>query len=255
MTATELTNTQKAIINDLANGWQQKSAKAIEKAVPGSEADITALVRSGHLVRETVSQQRDFFSVSTEVYKLTTEGERVADTLQGRNSTKIEQAVINRVLLAVSEKADKTLARASITTTEVGPERLGFLLRKMAVDGLLTSQRITRGFFSHAACQSHAAYQLTVAGERAVDVLAGRNPAECEQNAAAAILKRLEDKPDGLTTASLAGTGGLGSARLAAAFDGLAQKGQVEEIRIRQGNCFSSPGVRLNGPSCTSYAT
>ena len=252
MTATELTNTQKAIINDLANGWQQKSAKAIEKAVPGSEADITALVRSGHLVRETVSQQRDFFSVSTEVYKLTTEGERVADTLRGRDSAEIEQVTINHVLLAVSDAADRTLARASITTKEVGPKRLGFLLGKMESEGLLTSQRITQGFFSH------AAYQLTVAGERAVDVLTGRDSAEYERHAVATILRRLEGKPDGLTTASLLGTGGLGPARLAAAFAGLAQKGQVEEIRIQQGSFFSSPGIRLTPsalrnqqPACT----
>lgn len=64
MTATELTNTQKAIINDLANGWQQKSVQAIEMAVPGGKsADITALVRSGHLVSETVVQQQGFFRV------------------------------------------------------------------------------------------------------------------------------------------------------------------------------------------------
>lgn len=249
MTATELTNTQKAIINDLANGWQQKSAKAIGKAVPGGEANITALVRSGHLVSETVIQQQSFFAVGTEVYRLTTKGERVADTLQGKNGAEIEKAAINRVLLAVSEKADKTLAQASIITTEVGPERLGFLLGKMESEGLVTPQRINQGFFSH------AAYQLTVAGERAVDVLAGRDSAECERNAAAVILKKLEDKPDGLTTASLVGPGGLGPARLAAAFAGLAQKGQVEEIRIQQGNFFSSPGVCLKSPSRTPQAT
>lgn len=250
MTATELTNTQKAIINDLANGWQQKSAKAIEKAVPGSEANITALVRSGHLVRETCTQQQGFFSVATEVYQLTTKGERVADTLRGNDSAEIESGFVDSVLLAAGVILNKTIAPSIIRANKnVGPERQDFLLNKMEADGLLVSQCTTQGF------TSSLAYQLTVAGERVVDVLAGRDSKECEREAAAAILKKLEDKPDGLTTASLVGTGGLGPARLAAAFAGLAQKGQVEEIRIQQGNFFSSPGVCLKSPSRTPQAT
>ncbi len=201
MTATELTETQKAIIRDLGQNWQQKTFADIMRAVPASmESDITALVISDHLDVKQVSQQFGFFTMETKLCRLTIRGECVADTLKGQNSAEIEQEVVSRVLLAVDAAADKTLPKNNIKETAVGPERLVFLLGRMERDALLISQRVAQGWKAY-----QDVYQLTVAGERVVDVLVGRDSNECERAATVAILSKLEAEPEGVPTASRGG--------------------------------------------------
>lgn len=243
MTNAKPTLVQESIVKHLGEGWQQQTPEAIVKAVPDSkDADISALIGAGYLENKTVHRQQGFLAVATECCRLTIKGERLADSLKGQNSAEIEQGVVNRVLLAVGQNPDKTLLKGSITATEVGPARLAHLLENMEKDGLLSPQRPTQRF------SSHEAYQLTVAGERAVDVLAGRDSAECERRATAVIIQRLENCPEGVLAASMAGTGGLGPARLAATFARLVAQGRVEETRIQHGH-FSHPAYRPKKPA------
>ncbi len=246
MTVLELTETQRSIISHLAENWQQKPTEAIIQDVPGStQTDITALALSGHLKTEFVFFDARTLRESTYLSRLTIRGERVADTLQGKNSAEIERAVVSRVLLAIDAEADKTRFEDNIKETAVGPERLGFLLHRVKTDGLLAPRRVSQGG------SFRDAYQLTIAGERAVDVLAGRDSQACEQAAAAAVLHKLEAEPKGVPNSSLVGTCGLGPARLEALFNTMAENGQVERFRYIDGFVSSWCGIRIKRPPYT----